>query len=63
VMMTVRELFSANAVIPFTFDSFCPRGYQDYANIAKILLGMIELFRNLKFQAPISNEIPNFNTQ
>ena len=41
VMMTVRELFSANAVIPFTFCSFCPRGYQDYANSAQILLGMM----------------------
>jgi hypothetical protein len=43
VMMTVRELFSANAVIPFTFGSFCPRGYQDYANSAQILLGMMRV--------------------
>jgi hypothetical protein len=36
--MTVRELFSANAVIPFMFDSSNVRGDKDYANVAKFFL-------------------------
>jgi hypothetical protein len=31
VMMTVRELFSANPVIPFIRGSFCPASDKDYA--------------------------------
>jgi hypothetical protein len=38
VMTTVRELFSANPVIPFIFSSFCPGGGEDYFNVAQILL-------------------------
>jgi hypothetical protein len=37
-MMTVRELFSANPVIPFISSSFGACGRIDYANAAYILL-------------------------
>jgi hypothetical protein len=34
VMITVRELFSANSVIPFIFNSFYPGGDEDCAWVA-----------------------------
>jgi hypothetical protein len=36
-MMTVRELFSENPVIPFIFSSFCPRGDENYTSRAYFL--------------------------
>jgi hypothetical protein len=41
LMMTVRELFSANPVIPFMFDSSNVRGDKDYPNAAKFFLRIV----------------------